>query len=582
MDIHKKFTDRISSTINKAPMALPFEPNVSAYKLWESELPLLNAQIADSQFSNAIQGLLVADIEPMEKFNLAEQTHECLLRLLSICRKEIEGAKLPLTRKQTDITTALLSVLLNSSSIYMDIICSSKFMATEKTEADDNAHCFSEQLKGLVIFRAMELLQISQTLMSLIYKSPKSDFWNSVNALFSLAEDLKSHQFTSLVLDKESSSSIENEFKKIHFLHLARTNRFRQRDIQTIQAILSLQSENILLSQDDQSFEFCVDLDASSPVSNTTEETAPSASIRFINNEILINYMLSKDIVAPNRHGAISLVSSKPLLNKTVISQLLPSWSTTQSRQSARHVHSEGASVYPGFDSIIKALVIKKKGLDTNKISKTDRPKGFDISSLELEPIDPNCHNHHAIHNDNVINKMLKASSKNPLSSDSIWQKKKKVKFGERGEQMAAEVHDTSLQGLRFTVSSDNKSLIKASDLIGVQTSSDSLQLATIRRINNLDDGAVSVGVEMMSPNLKVATIKFHDKEHAPEPVIFLKGVPALKQPDSIISPLLLENTHENILLKTNNKKSTYSIGEIMETNQVYTQYSVLKEMDVD
>ncbi|ORU93349.1 MAG: hypothetical protein A6F70_05295 [Cycloclasticus sp. symbiont of Bathymodiolus heckerae] len=585
MDIQKQFTDRVSPSILKAQVTLPFEPTIAAYRVWESELPVLNPKVADRLFSESIQALLSTDMQAADKFGIAEEAQSCLSRLLAGCKRSIEGAKLPLPTKQTEISSELLNVLSDFNSVYMDVICSSDFLAVEKASDEDSASpVFPDQQKGLVIFRALEFLSTSQFLKALIYKSPESEFWNYVNALFSLAEQLQLHQISYPMLSEKKVSSAENEFKKIHLFHLARTNRFRQREIETIHTILAEQTVDVLLSNNhDDSFDFYVDVAAPSAITHTSALPQSNNNIRFLNNECLIQYMLSDDIIAPERHGAISLISSKPLLTKKTIQMLLPSWSTTQSRQASRQSQSDEVLVYPGFDSIIKALVNKQKTpTDNKKTNPSKTPIGFGVSDLELIPIDSSGHHHNAINSSSAINKMLKASSENELSSNSIWRTKKPVKFGEKGEEMGAEINDSSLQGLRFTLSSDNKSLLNASDIIGIKTKTQSLQLAIIRRMNNLTNGDVSVGVEMMSPQLKIASIKFHDKEKAAKPVIFLQGIPAINQPDAIISPLLLENLNEDIVIKSNNKTSYYSIDKIIATNQVFTHYSVSKQVNVD
>lgn len=178
MDIQKRFTDRVSPAIIKPQITLPFEPNLNAYKAWEDELPVLNPKISDQQFSEANAALLAADIDATDKFEIADETQNCLARLLSVCKTAIEGAKLPLREEQAEISSELLSVLNNSSAIYIDIIRSADFLDVQ--QIDDEAArvpLFTEQQRGLVIFRAIELLASSQLLMATIYKSPEATFW---------------------------------------------------------------------------------------------------------------------------------------------------------------------------------------------------------------------------------------------------------------------------------------------------------------------------------------------------------------------------------------------------------------------
>lgn len=584
MDTQKKFKDRIRPTVIKSQVDLPFEPNITSCLEWADSLPVLNTTSTADMMSVASQALLTTDINPLDKFKISEAVKPCVIKLLSICSEELERASLPLTKKLSEISSKTLTVLTNFSLIYIDIACSTGFMDAGTSGDSKESFDFSEHQRGLVLHRALELLEVIQFLQSLLYKQVSLDFWNRTNALFEFAESLCIHQHDYLTLDEDKSTTIENEFKEIHYFHLAASNRFRQSEIKTIQRILSLQSDNILITptRDDAST-FCVDLSSSSPAIPISDLSVSDNQYRFLNNERLIQFMQSNDIIAPERHGAISLVSKKPILSKEVIHQLLPSWRGVQSRKETRHEQSEEVTVYPGFDSIIRALILKQNPDYFNKktLPKINNPLNLDIDNLSLIPIEDHQRSQH-LKNDASINKVLKASADNSLSANSIWGKKKSAKLGEKGESISAETNDTSLQGLRFKVSANNKALLKASDLIGIQTKNQTVQLAIIRRINTLQDGDISVGAEMMSPSLKVANIKPHDKEAPPKPVIFLQGIPTINQPDAIISPFLLDNAHEDIVLKTKDNVSTFSIDEIIETNQVFTHYTVSKETNLD
>jgi hypothetical protein len=584
MDTQKKFKDRIRPTVIKSQVDLPFEPNITSCLEWADSLPVLNTTSTADMMSVASQALLTTDINPLDKFKISEAVKPCVIKLLSICSEELERASLPLTKKLSEISSKTLTVLTNFSLIYIDIACSTGFMDAGTSGDSKESFDFSEHQRGLVLHRALELLEVIQFLQSLLYKQVSLDFWNRTNALFEFAESLCIHQHDYLTLDEDKSTTIENEFKEIHYFHLAASNRFRQSEIKTIQRILSLQSDNILITptRDDAS-SFCVDLSSSSPAIPISDLSVSDNQYRFLNNERLIQFMQSNDIIAPERHGAISLVSKKPILSKEVIHQLLPSWRGVQSRKETRHEQSEEVTVYPGFDSIIRALILKQNPDYFNKktLPKINNPLNLDIDNLSLIPIEDHQRSQH-LKNDASINKVLKASADNSLSANSIWGKKKSAKLGEKGESISAETNDTSLQGLNFKVHANNKALLKASDLIGIQTKNQTVQLAIIRRINTLQDGDISVGAEMMSPSLKIANIKPHDKEAPPKPVIFLQGIPTINQPDAIISPFLLDNAHEDIVLKTKDNVSTFSIGEIIETNQVFTHYTVSKETNLD
>lgn len=584
MDTHIKFTDRIQSTIIKSHLDLPFEPNISACQEWGDSLPILNTTLMAEVMSIASQALLSADINPLDKFKIVEVIKPYIIKLLSACSEEVERESLPLSKRTSSTAKQTLNVLTNFHLIYADIACSKGFMGTPSSSNSEQPAVFSKQQRGLILHRAMELLGITQLFQSLIYMQADLIFWSRANALFEFAESLSIQKHSYLTIDESKSTTIENIFKEIHYFHIAASNRFRQSDIKTIHQILALQSDNILMtSTHNDASTFCVDLSSSSPATPAPDLPADDKQYRFLNNEHLIQFMQSGEVIAPERQGVISLASKKPILSKSTIQQLLPCWRGILSRKETRHEQTEEVTVYPGFDSIIRGLLVKQNPHYFDKKTPTQKSKPHDpsLENLHLVPIDDHQRSQHLL-SDADTNKVLKASAENALSSNSIWRKKRPIKLGEKGKSMDAETNDASLQGLRFTVSADNKALLKANDLIGIQSKNETVQLAIIRRINTLVEGDISVGAEMMSPSLRIANIKFHDKETPPKPVLFLQGIPAVNQPDAIISPFLIDNAHADIILKKTDTISTYVIDKTLDTNQVFTHYTVLKEANVD
>ncbi|PHS72580.1 MAG: GTPase-translation elongation factor [Cycloclasticus sp.] len=576
MDIQKQFTDRIGSAIVSTNTQLPFEPTIESYKLWEEELPILNLQISAEILSDAAKGLLSTNIKAINKFNLAEEAMPCLYRLYLVCNQEIENAKLPLTKKQNISSSTLISLLTNFGNVYLDIASSKDFLSSETIEQGEKKQIFTDSQRGSVICRAFELLGLTQFLMVKIYMIPKFNFWNPVNALFDLANNLDMRHLECTMLSEHNRTTIENEFKKIQLLYLSFPNRFRQNDIATIQSILTQQVNEILISQTNNgSFGFYVDLSTSAPANYLPISTSTSYKTFFINNEQLVSFMQSDKVIAHERHNFIAIHSDSPVLTKKVIKQLLSSWTTKHARQSQRQTKTEEISVYPGFESIIKAILIQQNpDLYKKEPSTFANPNSMDIPNLELLPID-NQRRHHTVYTDSMANKMLKASIDDEFTTKNIWQKKHSVKPGAKGQELAAQTSDMSKEGMRFTINNNNKALLKTSDVIGIQLEAQPLQLAIIRYINNSNEGSISVGVELIASGLQVASIQSLDDTVASKAAIFLKGTHSNENIDTLISPVFIENTDIKIVLKKGKEKTYFVIERTMESNQVFTKYAV-------
>ena len=579
MDIHQEFTDRIRPTVDKPHVDLPFKPNINSCQEWSDSLPILNPQTTAEMMSDAAQGLLSIDIDGIKKFDLLETIKPVITKLLSTCIEATENANLPLINKLSELSSTTLQVLSNTLSVYIEIACSPNFVIedTPKRKVGSKKLLSSKQ-KAIVLHRSIELLGMIQLLKSLLYVQVGNIFWNETNALFSLAEKLNLHQNQQVAFNG-NTTTIEDEFKKIHFFHLAQPNRFRQRDINTIQRILSLHVGNISISHVHEKLAgFYIDLSSSSGISIVPDLLSDNGHYRFLNNGELVSFLQSNQVIAPEKQSSISLVSDNPILPKQTINQLLPSWSIPKNRKTPRHDQTEEILVYPGFDSILKALILKK---NPDYFNKENILNSFDIENLDLVPLDEHQQSK-SLASEFDIHRAFKATAKKPPSSNDIWENKSSIKHGEKGETMEAESSNASLQGLCFQVSTDNKPLLRANDLIGTQSKNGTLHLAIIRRLNRDKNGDITVGVEVMSATPKIAYITFHDKERSPVPAIFIQGAPSDKQSDSIITPLLLKGMYENITIKLTDKTNNYRIDSILETNLIFTRYNVLKLADID
>jgi hypothetical protein len=585
MDKQKQFTDRIAPLIIRPEVVLPFEANIAAYKAWEEELPILDTKLTANMLCTAAQAILSSNLNALEKFNLAEQTLLCLSKVYLACKESIRNAKLPLAKKETELISQLLATLTSFNHLYLDIICSADFFKTWTDAEQKSIQVFSDAEKSQVLFRAIELLGLNQLLISLVYQVPKADFWNAVNVLFAIAFSLKLHQSEHLNIAEEDRVTIENEFKRIHFFYQAQTNRFKQLDIEAIWSILSLRSDDIVIAETaDVSSIFYIDLESSSTLLKREKLNSNSGINCFFNTLELIQFMHNTMPVAQAKQGAVVLLTDQPSLSKEIIHQLISSWSTGQTRKSSRREQTEQIVIYPGFESIIRALMLKNNpDLTKQKEKPAVGSAAFKLVDLELIPSEGTMLiQRDTRQRDSSVNEMLKASSEHAFSSKNIWHNHHENTSGAKGEEMVAETLDISLEGLQFSITGNNKSLLKTGDLIGIQAPKQSLQLAIIRRINNMEGVNITVGVEMMSPSIKIANIRYLDKKTPSKPALFLQGIPSNNQPDAIISTLSLDNKDIDLVLSTKNEKTYFSLNKTIQTNQVFNHYSVLKKTNLE
>jgi len=285
--------------------------------------------------------------------------------------------------------------------------------------------------------------------------------------------------------------------------------------------------------------------------------------------------MLGNEVIADKQHDAVYLNPDQPKLIKKVIRQLIPSWSLPQSRREKRHTKYESVALYPGINRIISALLFTESE-DSFKNTSDINPalKAFDLSEATLSPIESTLPEQHIDRSNSSIHSALKRTIRIPSSSVNIWQENTSKKIEEKSTSMSAKVNDTSLQGLNLSVNTDNKPLLRVTDLIGIQAKNETIQLALIRRINKLDDESLSIGVEIVSSNLNVVNVTATEKNSPTKPAIFLQGSSHTNQADSIICPFIIENKNSIVLFGSD---KYFSIEKTLEENQMFSHYSVLK-----
>ncbi|PCH83368.1 MAG: hypothetical protein COB89_06695 [Piscirickettsiaceae bacterium] len=570
--IHPVFLNRLRDTAPTQDVTLPFTPTVDGIDVWLQNLPALNVTIIGDNLERASNAILSSALNTHQKFALTERITSNLYIYFDECIKEVLDTKFPLNNKLVALTEKLFLILDNFIGIYISIIKSKEFQSNQFDNNKAVKAIINQQQQAVIIHRAMSMFGLQQLFSSMAYRPSAINTWSEINALLCIAKANNSDE-RETGLDKHCqyiSPTIIDEFKKINFTHLSLLNRFRQRDILNVHSILNNEPSSIITSEEKlEHASFFIDLHKDTEITNIATYSEAATSILFFESEKLVQYV--SDLGLTNNKKSLAI-------NRSIVQKLLPCWQKPHVRQFSRNEDAKDITIYPGFSNIV------------NKLSPNDTPRAkfasklapekdtpFGLSNVEVVPIDRDRYTHGTIRSEKDFVRNVKESRHNVVNADQIWSKKPTISKPNNTQHLGATQKNSSASGFMFTVSADNKPLLQAAELIGIEHNKTSLELAIIRRLDNTVNEAVSLGVELIAPNIKLAIICNTDKSIRSREVLFLPGIERIHQPDAIIGLSLLENTRLTLELKIDDRIELYDISKLVETNSVFTHYTLQK-----
>lgn len=551
---------------------LPFSITDDGVNKWLQNLPILNVSVIAENLDIAASAILTNELSDKTKFTLIEKIIPNLYVLFDECIKEVLDAKFPLQDKLNYLTDKLLSVLSTFIDVYIQIIKSDNFCSKKTNTNQKEHHIFNQQNQAIVVHRALNLYSLMQLFSSLTYRTSAISNWGETNALLCIAQECRLENTETNICNENplAATCITNEFVKINYIHLALLNRFRQRDILRIHEVLNNKSQTISLNKDKlEHASFFINPYNDASISNINDYSNQDEDTLFFENEALTQHFTSM---------ALDKSANMTLLNIAVIQKLLPCWQKSHNRQFSRTNDSKEIVIYPGFKNIINKLFPNDTASVENSKKSVERKRNmFGLSNVDIIPIDNNSLNHNFLRSEKDVGRVIKETDTNTVKSVDIWNKKGPAP-SKVSNYIDATQKDSSATGFMFTVSNENKPLLQAADLIGIHTvDENTLELAIIRRLDNLEDNDISLGVELIAPLIKLGIICNTDKSIRSREVLFLPAIESLGQPDAIISISALENTRIDLELKIDNHIEKYKISKLVESNAVFTRYTLQK-----
>lgn len=525
-------------TIGRTPHASDF---AISFKLTDENLnDWLHALPAEDHFHSCKQILAVLEESLPTRLDLPERINflDKISRKTDLLVEQIEKAYLdtgapldPGEIENSELVTRSYAILARR---YQDL---GEDMLKPASRVDDRA-------KAVVLYSSM--LALGKTLLhaSMVYRQPFDGFWLQSYQIYKMAESANLLGMKITTADF-SEGTISSAFKHMLLFELSVSFQFRPRDMKRIFHLLQHHAAASIIETDysqesvQQLCSFNLKMDKP-PKMLFAQAPAKDSENRFI----------SPTLTAKNLHQVLQNISSAQnvlkSINESVFSRAIRSLSLSQRRKYGRNKEHLEKNCIVGFHQVASYLYkLKHGGHDEcfEKLKNDPRIAGnWHAPDFDLIPMDDDASyqldsllKSKQTENANIV-KILK-TGRDYSSVDKVWKPNDmdKIKRFSQIPYGEFEIIDSSANGMQaLWKSSDVK--VKVGEIIAIPScQGDKVQIGLIRRIHVSKDNETRLGIEMIgNDSLLVALIKL-DRAKQPYIAIFLPGITALKQADTIL-----------------------------------------------
>jgi hypothetical protein len=548
----------------------PFKLTPAAVAAWIDELPVLNTVQTAEKLYRALSTLKQLDINPMLRFQLIEHMKNTIYLLSKGLEKYFIDVSFPLQKKELKLSKL-------STHLHRELVSNYTLLTKDNTFL--NSGPFSSSQKEIIIERALCSLALEQLMIFQRYEACSTRFWSQLYGLITLAEQL------GLLPTTKENSPLEIIIKRILLFSLSAPNRFSQRDITALYALLEERAEWAQLgsqsgdSQEEKSG-FFIELNSPLAPQHTSRLETLTPTLRYLHTNSLIKQLISQFRLLVNTQYKNHIAPNQQMLAKVI-----RSLSTPEHRKYKR-LNSQPAecSAILGLNNIVEYLsdASASRSKKVTKKMKTVRASELwdDIPDFGILPIDANGSNtltFGSSHRNEGLAYTQLSNSKSQVPSSDIWNKTGSNITPIKISAFGCKIIDISQKGLQLLWTKEDTAKIKVGGIIAIFQDNIPVKSGIIRRVAQDEKGELSFGVELLSPVVQLVTIS------------------SPKQPDSEIKGLLIpeqlkENIQQSLLIppskyqtggwvdiKEKETPQRYRFQKLLEASPSFEQFSLFK-----
>ncbi|MGR9087478.1 MAG: hypothetical protein ACU841_10440 [Gammaproteobacteria bacterium] len=433
----------------------------------------------------------------------------------------------------------------------------------------------TDRAKATVLYQSFRALDKTLLTVSMIYNPPYQGFWLNCYSLYKMAE--KASLLDIAITEQgRKGNTVNDRFKHILLFALANANQFRPREMKSVYKSLENHSSPAIIETDPSRLshpQLCVfNLGRDEPPHPVVSPPhAVDADDRYISIRPVARNLYQSLQQATTSNNALKSI------HHAIYTRAIKTLSLSQRRKFNRNKERFSSRCVVGFSQIAGCL--DKSRNDGGQEHKQTPQKNSRITrdwkapNYDLIPMDDDAAyqlealiKQKNIENPNIV-KILKLSRE--LSQQKkIWDpiEAKKNEMTGMIPNNSVEIIDSSAQGLQVLWKHGDVK-VKIGELIAmINGQGNTFPVGLIRRMHIQTPDEIALGIEMIGYDSESVRMARPNRSGQMYPAIFLPGIAALKQSDSILFNTSEFSTGEFVTLYRGNETVSCRLNKLINS----------------
>ncbi|MGZ8187731.1 MAG: hypothetical protein ACXWTN_03095 [Methylosarcina sp.] len=521
--------------MNKNPH-IPFQLTEQSLSAWLRELSSEQCHASCRQLLSVLQAFKTTDLTQQQLLIFLPKIGSKLDIVVDQLERKYLDAGFPLATEEQTIADLVTLVSATLADHYL-------FLGRKLLE---NPSLFDRKEKATVLYLALNALGKSMLNRSIVYCPLPEGFWLNCYQIYKWAENAQLLDLA-IASEKEKTNTINAAFKRILLFELANPGQFRPRELKAIYKSLDncSTSSPIEADNDQQSLQPQCIFNLSWDQRPRTLFSPPQPKDVDVGTRYFSPWMAAKNLHQLLQQQFSSQNAIKSITHSS-FTRAIKSLSLKQRRKHNRKAERLNKTCIVGFNHIVSYL-FKMNQVDPEgfikKTKKDTRIAGnWEVPDLDLVPLDDESTYHidalfkKTITDNSKIINFLKAN-REFSSGNKVWNPVE-IENNKRADTVLTgefEIIDSSAQGFQILWKSPDMKVKVGEILAFPTTKGDRVEIGLIRRIGVSAQKGLYVGVEIIGFESEAIGMVRPDQTNHLYSAIFLPGITALKQQDSII-----------------------------------------------
>ena len=517
--------------ITQSPLSVP------QARKWVEILPTSNFGEMTRRLYFCMTELNNSQIPPQKRIEIAEVIRPYSEMALENLKKHLVARSFPLPERSKKIFDLNQSLLLEMAGAYQ---LSALEMLTKRNG--------NKKLLLLSIGRSLNYMGRVLVNSYTVYIKPKNGLWRDIHHLYLLACENKVEHLTIPEKTKVdySSQTIEDYFKHISLLALARPSTIRLGEISRLDRFFRQTLEGIEIHNDTTK---PTGKYAHTAMLNSDEAPTLMPVAELLNSPTVRLFEMSKTLEALEQFAQetedanLGSNDTFPMLNHSLAIRLINSLTLVKNRRFKRFPRNEQTPLVSHLSNIVKIIRIEEENLE-------DRSDYQDDEHFE-----------ELIYGEN-------SSSSSPWAATDTQQQLADTEI----ELRAWEIQNSCSEGYGLRWKEKDSSGVRVGELIAMQDPADDSerwQIGTIRWMDFIEGTGLLVGIELLSPRSLPITIKNVTNrtltQKLPVDGLLLPRIEGLKEKPYLVLPDYMFNLGDILEMKVGKRKENVEIIHINE-----------------